>query len=194
MNQEHQIIYSDKEYSVLAMEQEYIVHPAAFGLVPLAKSSLQCSFSLILHIDDYHLFLDRIVLHNCDDSDKHYEFEKCMVSYNGAILIGANPVNEYYLKDSQPACFSYQNVKEFVFADGVLITTVDQNKAMLRIRKNIELGLRNLTKKRDLRCIKKFMNTAFIGDYKPIKISRSRMKYLRDMKKDYEKENIIINS
>jgi hypothetical protein len=135
-----------------------------------------------------------MILHNSDSTDKHYEFEQCAVSYNGTLLIGTDLIKEYSLKGNKTACFSYQNVKELVFEDGVLITTVDQNKAMLRIRKNLELGLRNLTASRDLRCIRRFMNSAFVGDYKPFKLPVNRFKYLQDMKNVYDNKNITFKS
>lgn len=195
MNQEQQIIYLDKNYKILLMEQEFIVHPAAFGLVPLSKANAQCSFSCTYHIEDFRLYLDKITVYDSDNNQKQYDFGQTPVPYNGAILIGENQIKDYSLKgNSRPACFSYQNVLELVFEDGVLITTVDQNKAMGRIRKNLELGLRSLSVNRDLRCIRRFMNSAFVGDYKAFKLPVIRMKYLREMKEDYDKKNIVINS
>jgi hypothetical protein len=117
--------------------------------------------------------------------DRQYTFDNCTVSYNGAILIGSKPVKEYAMKGENPTCFSYQNVMELIFEDGILITSVDHSKKMLRIRKNIELGLRNLTVNRDIRCIRRFMNSSFIGDYKTFRLIGSRMRYLKELKKDY---------
>lgn len=200
MNLEQELIYLDKNYKILAMEQEFIVHPAAFGLIPLTKASLQGSFSGTLHIENYHLFLDALTIHNAepvfglktDTGNTTYEFENCLVPYNGAILIGANPGKEYYIKENKPSFFTYQNVIELVFEDGNLITTIDQCKAMLRIRKNLELGLRSLSVNRDVRCIKRFMNSAFVGDYNSIKLPNSRMKHLQDMKKEYMNKKLLI--
>lgn len=198
MELEQQIYIADKSYKILEIEREYIVHPAAFGLLPLSIASLQTPFSCTFHIEDYHLILDNITLNNNDynnlrssETEKQFEIQNCKVTYSGAILIGSNLVKEYTMKGVKPTCFSYQNVKELVFEDGILITTIDQNRAMLRIRKNIDMGLRSLTSKRDIHCIRRFMNTSFIGEYKPFRFLNSRMRYLKDMKKNFLDTNFI---
>lgn len=192
MKLEQQIIYSNRIYKILHAEQECIIHPAALGLIPFTKASLQCSFLADFHMEDYRLVLDKITLINetanklyCDGNDKQYELNNLAVCYNGSILIGTNPVKEYTLGKGRVECFSYQNVFELVFEDGILTTTIDQSKAMLRIRKNIELGLRNLNSSRDVKCIFRFMKTSFVGDYRTFFFGNSRVKYLKDMKSEY---------
>lgn len=200
---EQEIIYFDKKYHILNAEQEFIVHPAAFGLLPLTKVSLQSPFTCEFHIEDYRLIMDRLTIVNdtagnagmgkMEENDMECEMNDCQIPYTGAILIGSRPVREYYRKDGKLACFSYQNVFELVFEEGILKTTIDQSKAMLRIRKNIELKFRSLNSSRDLRCIKHFMNTSFIGDYKTFILPYNRMKYLKEMKKKYRNTYCINN-
>jgi hypothetical protein len=200
MNPEQELIYLNKSYRILCMEQDFLVHPAALGLLPLTKASLQCLFSTAFHVEDYQLFLDTLTIHNTepvaglgsDGSENQSFFENCRVSYNGAVLIGTNIGKEYYMKADKPACFSYQTVIELVFEDGSLITAVDQSKAMLRIRKNLELGLRSLSVKRDIGCIRRFMNSAFVGDSHAFRFPNSHMRYLREMKKEYTDKNPVI--
>lgn len=192
MNFEHKLSFLDKKYTVLNTEHEFIVHPAAFDLLPMSKASLQCSFQSEFHIEKFQLYLDDLIIHPSEPSEKEYKFQDCPVVYHGAILIGANPLKEYYLKGStKPASFSYEDVIELVFEEGILITSIDQSKSMSRIRKNLELNLRNLTKGRDLRCINRFMNSAFVGDYNDYKLPILRMKYLQDMREDYKNKNLI---
>lgn len=187
MDIKQQIEYMGNKYEIIKAEQEFIVHPAAFGLIPSGNAALKSSFSSDFHIKDYCLMLDNIVLSGDGTGEgRHFQPTECKVSYNGAFLIATNPVGEYYQKDGKLACYSYQNVLELVFENGMLITTVDQSKAMLRIRKNIEQGLRSLNVKRDLRCIRRFMNSSFVGDYKPFKLTLMRLRYLKDMCKNYE--------
>jgi hypothetical protein len=38
------------------------------------------------------------------------------------------------------------------------------------------------------------MNAAFVGDYKSFRLPVIRMKYLREMKEEYDKKNIEMNS
>lgn len=193
MNIIQQIKYMNKDYNILHSEQEFIIHPAAVGILPVSKSALQCSFQSEFHIEDYQLFLDRIILYPGEAGEKLYEFQDYSVSYNGAVLIGANLVKEYILKGSKPACFSYQNVTELVFEEGNLITNVDQSKAMLRIRKNIDMNLRSLNRGRDVRCIKRFMNSAFVGDYSAFRLPITRMRYLQELKSEYDFKNLTSN-
>jgi hypothetical protein len=196
MNIEQKIIYSDRIYQVLNAEGEYMIHPAAFGLLPLSKASLLRSFSSEFMIENFHLKLNKIVLKNEDKAEdvegyQSNELYGCRVFYSGTILIGENMVREYYSKGGKLACFSYQNVYELVFEDGILVTTVDQSKAMQRIRKNLELGLRTLNHGRDYRCIMHFINASLVGDYKSFKLPGSRYKYLKNMRNNYYYDTLI---
>lgn len=195
MNIEQQIIYLNKKYRILDAEQEYIVHPAAFGLLPLSKASLKTYFSCDFYIKDYHLILEKLTVPaevlsspdsvNAEESVSLNKPENCPIPYNGAILIGANPGKEYFMKPGKLACFSYQKVLELVFKNGILTTTVDQSKAMLRIRKNLENDLRSLNNSRDLRCIRHYINSSLVGDYKKFMLKGRRYKYLKAMKIKY---------
>ncbi len=200
MKMEQRLIYSDTEYHILAAEQEFIVHPVAFGYLPCNAASLQCACNCLYQVEDYKLFLESLELGSCEALNlggvrmevhaQQHKFSDLPVSYNGAVLIGTNLVREYYLDSQAPAYFSYQKVIEILFDQGVLITTIDQSRAMLRIRRNIELGLRSLTKKRDIRCINRFMNSALVGDYKPFRFNYTRMKYIKEMKKEYSQSEL----
>jgi hypothetical protein len=186
---EQTVIYNNISYRILNAEHECIIHPLVLGLLPITKDSLQRSFSCDFHVYDYHLILDRMELTDGNQKDQQQLKIGMQVLYSGVILLGANLVKEYYEKSGNLTCFSYQNVIELIFENGMLITTVDQSKAMLRIRKNIEMGLRSLNKSRDLRCIKRFMNSSFVGDYKSFLLDSMRIKYLKEVKSEYEKEH-----
>lgn len=183
---DQQMKYLNKTYAILSAEQEFIIHPAALGLLPLTNASLQCSYFTSFYIKEHRLILEELCIHSAEDlNSKQYLFPERTVPYNGAVLLGGDLVKEYSLKNNKIACFSYKSVWELVFEDGILITSVDQSKAMARIRKNIELGLRNLSNSRDVRCIRRFMNSSLIGDYKPLTFASSRLKYLKEMRNDY---------
>ncbi len=190
MVSEQKLIYKDKEYKIIAIEQEFLVHPTAFGILPLNKAAVDCDFSAEFYLDDYKLYLDKFILHNSGANDRQFQFNGCRISYYGAILIAADLINDYCIKSNSCACFSYQNVKELIFEDGILVTSIDQNKAMYRIRKNLELGLRDLKSNRDLRCVNRFLDSALVGDYKPFKFNFSRNKYLKEMKSFYAKDKL----
>ncbi len=192
---EQKLNYQNMEFTILAAEQELIIHPIALGYLSYSSASLQCPFSSRFAIKDYRLHLLSLELGSneatnlggvwIEDYNQRHSFDAFPIAYNGAILIGMTPIKEYYMKGDTPSFFSFQRVIELVFENGVLITTVDQSKAMLRIRKNIELGLRSLNKKRDKNCIKRFMNSTFVGDYRPFRFQYNRMNYIKNMKKKY---------
>lgn len=188
MFSDQKIIYEDKEYRVIAAEQEYIIHPAALNILPFAKTAISCSFSASYHLDGFKLYIDKLKLNNNDDSGKEYLLKSCRLYYSGAILIASNMVGDYCIKGNNQVCFSYQNVKELIFNNGILVTGIDHDKAMQRIRRNLELGLRNLSNSKDARCISRFLDTVFVGDYKPFKLSLFRQNYIKRMKNCYDKE------
>jgi len=201
MNFDQTIIYQNIKYNVLYAEQEFIIHPGALGLLPISKPSLQHPFTgNFLVKDDYRLVLLTIVMsdfnasyivtENPEDNIKAYQFPNITILYNGSVLIGTNLIKEYIIK-GKPACFSYKNVYELVFEDGILITTIDQSKAMSRVRQNLELGLRSLLKLRDVLCIRHFINIRLVGDYFPITTTHMRMAYLKEMKLEYKTSEIM---
>jgi len=190
MSPEQRIVYHDNLYNIIGVEQEFVVHPSVFGLLPLHKAAMQQPFTSQLHVEDYKLILDKLELVNDEtlsacSCEEEKEILSTDVSYQGTILIGTNLVQEYYI-GNKLACFSYQKVYELVFKNGLLITTIDQSKAMLKIRKNIDAGLRNLSKSRDIRCIKKFLNSSLVGDYKSFLFAGRRLKYVKNMQEDYQ--------
>jgi len=181
---EHLIIYNDKEYKIIAAEQEFIIHPAALGIMPFNKKNIGCDFGACFYLEGQNLYLEKIKLKS---NGKEYILNNCRLFYNGAILIAADMVDEFITDDGAPACFSYQNVKELIFNNGILVTGVDQNRAMHRIRKNLELGIRKLGNRKDIRCINRFLASALVGDYKPFKLSYNRHRYIKRMKNFYDK-------
>jgi hypothetical protein len=194
MNMQHQLLYLNKSFTLLSAEQEFIIHPAALGLLPITPEAALRSFMCSFEITNYYLFLKTLSLNGNDNSNtlresdeealKPYTFQDKRVYYNGAILVGAGPLKDYVIKYND-AYFSYQSVYELIFENGYLVTTIDHSRAMVRIRKNLELGFRSLSNKNDARCIKHFMKSTFIGDYGLFSSSNKRLKYLKKMKEVY---------
>lgn len=190
MISDQKLRYKDKDYKIIAIEQEFIVHPTAFGILALNKAALSCDFTAEFYLDDYRLYLDIINIQDTDGSQTQYRFDKCRAAYKGSVLIASDLVYDYRTKSNSCACFSYQNVKELVFEDGILVTSIDHNKAMYRIRKNLELGLRDLKSSKDLRCVNRFLDSALVGDYKPFRFAFSKLAYLKAMKSFFDKEKL----
>jgi hypothetical protein len=194
MNLEQQLLLHDKNYIIFSIEQENIIHPAALGIVQLNADTTGLAFACSFEIVNYHIILKSLTLYNSGNRGipatitealgVTYEFMDKTVAYSGAILIVDNPVKDFFAKGYNSMCFAYRNVYELIFEDGNLITTIDHGRAMTRIRKNIELGLRSMTNKRDVRCITHFMNTTFMGNYKPFSSSKKRLRYLEEMEQN----------
>ena len=205
MNIQQQLLYLDKSYTIISAEHEFVIHPIAFDILPLTLSSAECSFASsfqvinnCLLLKSLSIFKDETTSFTAEPADmieEPYIFHDKPISYSGTILIGDVPIKEYIMKEyimkeSRTTIFSYKSVYELIFEDGNLITTIDHSKAMLRIRKNIELGLRSLTNKWDVRCIFHFMKSTFIGDYRTFSSAKKRLKYLKEMKSSYQYSNI----
>ena len=191
MVSQQKLTIKDKEYNIIAAEQEFIIHPVALGLLPVDNSSISCDFSASFYLDGYNLYLEKISLKS-DNTNKEYQANNCRIYFTGSILIASDMVKEYHIDEGSPACFSYQTSKELIFDNGVLVTSIDQSRAMHRIRKNLQLGLRSLGSSKDLKCIKRFLNSAFVGDYKPFKLAYNRHKYIKKMKNLYDKEKPVL--
>lgn len=200
MNWQTNSLTLNKNYKIINTEHEFIVHPAALGILPMTAEALQRSFACSYLMKDYCMFLDKLIIYNesiaepCKESEDSksvaYAFMDQHIAYSGTILIGDLLLKDYSLKGCKTAYFSYESVFELVFDDGNLITTIDHSKSMLRIRKNIDLKLRSLSNKRDVRCIARFMNSSFIGEYKPYPTYKKRLHYLEEMKKSYQNKTV----
>jgi len=192
MNLQQELLYLDKNYKIISAEHEFIVHPAVFDILPLTSDSLESSFECSLKVIGYCLQIKSLTIFKettegfGDDMQLPfgvpYVFQDKPISYSGTILIGDSPIPEYSIKIGKENCYFYKRVLELVFEEGNLITTIDHSKAMSRIRKNIELGFRSLTNNWDVRCISHFINSTFLGDYRPFSSVKKRLKYLKALK------------
>lgn len=191
----------EEEYTVLVCENEYIFHPSVFGICPVWSDSSPYEYDMEIILENYKVSLNYLwVSSDCAYPLIHQVFPKpCTknemegveynnldlpITYSGTILLTKEVVNDYGFEEVP--CYGYKKVLECVFENGILITTVDHSKAMLRIRKNLDLGYRNLDIRRDERCINHFLKTSLIGKYRLFRNTKRRQKYLNDMKLSYQ--------
>jgi hypothetical protein len=192
------IIISDITYQILYYENN-IFNPELFGIKPTWLDDSGFFYQCLFELKDFKLYLKSFIV----SSDRGYPIINGInpvpystdkgsdavlydniaeqLDYNGALIIVNQIVNNYGKTEEIP-CYCYKLVKEMVFLEGKLITTIDHSKAMLRIRKNLDLGLRRLDKKRDVKCIKKFLKASFAGEYEDIGISKLSFLKKRIMK------------
>lgn len=199
--------YRGELYEVLKCENEYMIHPSVFGILPLWKDSSPFDFSMKVTLDNYKITLDQMwvdadcmmpvingVAPKVQFEEKQsqgvtYEDLDVQILYTGSILVANTLVNDYDMEvpeGEKYPCFCYKVVYEYVFENGILITTIDHSRAMLRIRKNLDLGYRYLNKKRDRRCIEQFIKTSLVGDYKLKKNKKKKELYLAQMRSLYK--------
>lgn len=127
-----------------------------------------------LKIEDYRLFLEK-------RSGNLLTQEA--IKYSGGVLIAKGLLEEYKEYEDM---FSYETVLELIFKNGCLITTVDHSKAVLRIRKNLERGLRSMANARDRVCIQRFMNRTVICDYRQSRYAYGKKKLFRNIYRGME--------
>lgn len=116
---------------------------------------------------DQELFLDREPVTDRITGNKVLEHLQHPLSYTGGIIVAREIVDTFHLSDglSEYPCYCYKEVYELIFDQGALIMSIDHSKAMLRIRKNLEKGLRSLKSAKDIRTINKFLNQTFCKEY-----------------------------
>lgn len=193
----NQIIKDGISYVVLRCEDNPYL-PADFGIAPTWEKDKSFQYSGNLEIEEYKLYLrDLSIL--CDRvpdigeihpkvneisygiTNALYENIHAILTYTGGMIIGNGLIKEY---DKGMICsgryyepvYCYETLLELVFQDGRLVTEIDHSKGMKRIRKNLDLGLRSLEKEKDVKCIRHFIRTSFIGDYEhPSKNKKHRL-------------------
>ena len=62
-------------------------------------------------------------------------------------------------------CFEYKEVLELVFEAGKVTAMVDHSRDMMRVRRNLEYGLRDLHNFHDRKSIRFFINHVMVCDY-----------------------------
>lgn len=174
-------------YEILKVEREFVFHPITLGLLPRHKASLIHDFDCSYVITNYKIYLTALSI----DGVKQELANPVALSYDGAIFIANTMVEGYECVDEIFDVCAYKNAYELVFEDGVLITTVDQRKSMQRVRKNIEMGLRSFDKAKDIKCIKKFLASSLIGDYRPFSSDQKRFKYIEEMNNQENRKTIV---
>lgn len=196
MDSFQKLLYKNKDYIILDIEHNYMIHPMVLGIMPVQSSSIDVGFRADYSLKEYQLYLDSLAFLDCSP----IPIEDKPIFFTGTILIGRDLIAEYpsgkfkprklfgpryhSLNSSLPV-FSYRYVYELVFRDGLLETSVEHTRSMHRIRMNLDMGKRNLMIKKDVRCIESFLGDIFIGKYKN-KSSNKQMKYLKELKEVYQ--------
>lgn len=174
------MIFHGKEYAVIMVEHENIIADKEICQNLLGLNFIHINYKCCFEVKQYRLFLTncevvcnhgyRAILQKIEETDNSngYLSSNLMISnaYTGSVLLGRDvTVREGQMNGSELPCYCYKEVIELLFSQGVLVTSIDHSKAMRRIRINLNWGYRSLRKKKDVKCIKKFLMDSFAGNY-----------------------------
>jgi hypothetical protein len=200
MNINDSIIISEINYEILYYEHQ-IFEPEYFKISPIWSNDENYAYNCMFCLNDYQLYLKSLIVssdrgfpeingilpetYSSEKGIQTVQYNNIMepIKYTGSMIIATQVVKTYSVNSEIP-CYSYKCVKEMVFSEGRLITAIDHSKAMLRIRKNLDMGLRSLDKKRDVKCIQHFIMTSFAGNY-----DGSEKRYRKLFKKVLHRKN-----
>lgn len=182
MQRKNIIIYKGEEYQLLLFEGSAVFNPRSFGISPVWPKSSKFEYFSTCIVEDFNLKVkdfcftsdgscpvingvEAVVSETFNGIASRKYFNINMpLDYTGALVIAKKFLGDYGNEKDFP-CYCYQNVIELIFKDGVLVTTIDHRKAMAKIRKNIDKGLRDINIKKDYKCIKKFVKKSLVGEY-----------------------------
>lgn len=175
-------IFNDIDYEILLCESDAIFIPEYFGILPIWSDDADFQYQSTFILKDYQLYLKSFITNfdlECPkingikpepylsfNDREAVQFNDLMepLKFTGAIVLANQLIKDYGYVDATP-CFSYKNVSELIFHEGKLVTAINHSRDMKRIRKNIEMGLRRLDKKQDVKCIQHFLKNSLVGDY-----------------------------
>lgn len=163
--------YQGEKYELFLSEYELLNGKEAGENEYFTEQEDEEKEQIEFRVEEYRLFLER-------KSGSLLTQEA--VKYSGGILIVKDCLEEYAEYEDM---YSYETVLELIFKDGCLMTSVDHSKAVLRIRRNLEQGLRNLNRARDRHCIYAFMHRAVICDYRQSRYAYNKRKLLRNIRR-----------
>lgn len=158
------IIYKDMVFELTMVEKGPLFDPWELGLISDEKRKNDLLVKGSYEIKDFTLYLKGFeIIDTRDRLPVKKEDLQMPLFYNGSMLLAKDFLEDY--REYRPI-YGYKKFLELIFEDGRLITAVDHSRAMYRIRRNLETGLRDLSNPKDVRCIFHFVNDLFIGKYK----------------------------
>lgn len=151
--------YKQRQYNIVAISNPLEFSPQQYGITPEANcTACWAGYWCEYEISDKGIILESFYVNSKDDyypeingvlplgKDKDFE---CMghhyykgvnikMPYTGKIVVGKDFMNEYYIHMGYQRAWSYKELKELVFKDGVLIEVVDHSAVAAELRKQIK--------------------------------------------------------
>jgi hypothetical protein len=179
-----EMIFHEEEFEVIMIERENLITKKEINHDILGVEEAHLNYHCSFEVKDYRLYLReceivcahgyRAVLQEINQETGESEDNKVQGNtnlmlpntYSGSIVIGRGIItSEYQILGKEIPCYCYEEVIELIFSQGILVTTINHSRAMKRVRMNLDCGYRTLNKKKDVRCIEKFLRDSFVGEY-----------------------------
>lgn len=170
------MVYKDETFDIMMVEQGDLFDPWSLGLLPWDKKPEELDVSGNYRVEDFALYLESLEAYGLAGDLEQKEDELHLpLSYSGSVLLARELLDAY--AEYKPL-YGHRVLLELIFDCGCLTTAVDHSRAMYRVRRNLETGLRDMSNPKDARCILSFIDGLFIGKYK----ESLRARYIHGMK------------
>lgn len=181
------ILYSNNEYSIAAIEKEWPFDPQNYGFQPKPTHTAcyrgyYCEYSIL----GEHLVLSKLRI-GLDESkkptfigveaqkSKYFKFDgfceysdvNLPIEYTGGIVIGRDFLQEFYIHMGfhRPHCYRY--VLELLISKGKLVEFIDHSKRMEEVREMVRMKKQSNDKlSLSDKEIKQFIEESFSLSYK----------------------------
>ncbi|WP_455717700.1 hypothetical protein [Anaerosporobacter sp.] len=171
-----EMIFHEQGFEVIMIERENLITKKEINHELLGMDDAYLNYHCCFEVKEYRLYLrecEIVCAHGYQAvlqvNKKDIETTQLMVpnTYSGSMLIARGLITTEHRKHGkQIPCYNYEEVIELIFSQGILLTTINHSRAMKRVRMNLEGGYRTLSKKKDVRCIEKFLRDCFVGMYR----------------------------
>lgn len=179
-----EMFFHEQEFEVIMIERENLFVKKAINHDLLKVEDAHLNYHCCFEVKEYRLYLRRceiVCAHGYraviqdtnkgvfEVDDELQENTDLMIpnTYSGSIVIGRGLVTtEYHMHGKKIPCYCYEEVIELIFSQGILVTAINHSRAMKRVRMNLEGRYRTLSKRKDVRCIDRFLRDSFVGMYR----------------------------
>ncbi len=158
-------IFQNKSYSIIKAKPSACFEPKEYGLEPDTDCCSACwkGFHAVFSIVEKRLFIKDLFIETKDQiypsiAGVQVKFQKevdyftffpvyeslsLFVPYTGKLLVGEGFLKEYYVHLGYQRLWAYQEVKELIFKDGILVEINDLSNLAAQLRAACE-GKRKL--------------------------------------------------
>ncbi len=158
-----ELIYNKKKYEIVMTEEKTLFDAFSLGLLPKERKNETVIIRGTYQIEEFVLYLKEFtVCYPGTNEIVKKENLQIPLSYCGGLVIVDDMLEEY--KDYSPL-YGYQELLELIFEDGQLVMTANHSRAMYRVRRTLESGLKDMSNYQDAKRIERFVRHQFVQKY-----------------------------